>query len=181
MRVLLQVMLKRLILLFFLAGVPVCLAIFTHSVFWSFVLTIPVYLIYKFCRMKLIKDIKSKEGVVHFRRWQVFTTPWFDVFIHGIYKSDEDEHMHDHPWDYFSIVIWGKFIEKVKQGRNAQTFLTTSHRKAEHTHKIEELKSKKVYTLFFASKRKREWGYWVRGAWIDNVTYRKLKNEGKLI
>lgn len=131
--------------------------------------------------MKLIKEIKSKDGVVHFRRWQLLKTPWFDIFIHGIYKADEDEHLHDHPWDYFSIVLWGSYIERVRGGNNVQSFMTTSHRKAEHTHKILSLKSEKVFTLFFAGKRRRDWGYWVRGTWIDNVTYRKLKNSGDLI
>jgi hypothetical protein len=37
-----------------------------------------------------------------------------------------------------------------------------------------------VYTLFFASKPKRLWGYDVDGRFIDHETYREMKNKGEL-
>lgn len=45
----------------------------------------------------LIKEIKSKTGDLHFRRWRIIETPWFSIYVHGIYKADEEAHLHDHP------------------------------------------------------------------------------------
>lgn len=146
----------------------------------------------------LIKEIKSKEGEVHFRRWRILSTPWFSIYIHGIYKADEDLHLHDHPWDYVSIVLKGFFTEKtlnynfIKDEKGISAWRNASRnedvigptriikRKAEQFHTIESLHGKSVYTLFFTGKRRREWGYDVDGKWIDHKTYRQLKNENKL-
>lgn len=137
---------------------------------------------------KTVKIIKSKEGVLHFKRFAIIECKLFNIYIHWIYKADEDEHLHDHPWNYTSIVLSGKFWEAVKNTKenenkyemNNLSSGSISSQKAERTHKVYMLLSKKIITLFFTGPRFREWGYDVDGKWIDNVTYRKMKNEGKL-
>ena len=135
-------------------------------------------------KLFLKKEIKSKEGILHFKRWQLLKTPWFSIYIHGIYKSDEDKHLHDHPWDYISFSFYGRFIEKNKGTYKCKYLYVPTFkiikRKAEHLHSIHKLLTKSVYTFFIAFKRRREWGYVVNGKWIDNKTYRKLKNLNKL-
>ncbi len=148
-------------------------------------------------KLFLIKEIKSKSGELHFRRWRLLETPWLNIYIHGIYKEDEEAHLHDHPWNYLSIILRGYFSERTlnyevitdqkqkewKRRKIEETVVGPSSfvfRKAETFHKIQKLHSKSVYTLFFTGKRKREWGYDVDGRWIDHATYRKLKNENKL-
>lgn len=34
--------------------------------------------------MKLVKEIRSKEGVLHFQRYELFKTPWFICYLHKI-------------------------------------------------------------------------------------------------
>lgn len=51
-----------------------------------------------------------------------------------------------------------------------------ARRKAVEFHKIYRLHSKKVFTLFFVGKRRREWGYATETGWVDHKTYRKTKN-----
>jgi hypothetical protein len=117
---------------------------------------------------KLIKEIKSKEGVVHFRRWQILKTPWFSIYFHGIYKADEDEHLHNHPWNYVSICLWGSFFEASINLIKLIRPFSVSKQKSSRFHKILKLKSKVVYTLFFVSDRiDGEWGYLVNGKIID--------------
>ncbi|MEK6828578.1 MAG: hypothetical protein AABY15_00430 [Nanoarchaeota archaeon] len=133
--------------------------------------------------MKLIKEIKSKEGVVHFKRWRLFKTPWFEVYIHGIYKEDQDEHLHNHPWNIWTVILRGSYIEEVlsKDGKsskhNIRTFGVMAYRNADRFHKIKELITKKVYTLAIVGRRKeREWGYHTDKGFVDHITYRKNKN-----
>lgn len=130
--------------------------------------------------MKLIKEIRSKDGVLHFRRWQLFKCKWFSIYLHGIYESDKDQHLHNHPWDYRSIVLKGSYIEETESGLNILSPGKVSKRVGSDYHKINRLLSKSVYTLFIVSPIKRIWGYLVNGKWMDHETYRNRKNNGLL-
>lgn len=136
--------------------------------------------------MKLIKEIKSKSGELHFKRWRLFATPWFDVNIHAIYKADQDKHMHNHPWNIWTMVLWGGYHEmyrKEKDGsitRKPRIILNMRYANTNQYHKIEQMISKKCITLAIMSKRKSDWGYLVNGEHIQHEEYRRLKREGKL-
>lgn len=129
--------------------------------------------------MKLIKEIKSKGGKLHFRRWQILKTPWFSIWLHGIYAADEDKHLHNHPWDFKSMVLKGSYIEETQHGFITQKPLKFNSRNGNSFHKIHKLLTPVVYTIFFVTKQKRQWGYLVDGDFIDNETYRKMKHESK--
>ncbi|MEO6305470.1 MAG: hypothetical protein ABIP51_20070 [Bacteroidia bacterium] len=128
----------------------------------------------------LVKEIKSKEGIVHFRRWRILSTPLLKIYFHGIYMADEDAHLHNHPWNYWSVSVKGRFIEKTSNGFKYVPPFKIIKRKAEQFHSINLLLTKKVFTFFVAFGKKRDWGYDVNGTWVDHITYRKLKNSGKL-
>lgn len=126
--------------------------------------------------MKLVKEIKSKDGELHFRRFLLFGTPWFSVYIHHIYKKDEDKHLHDHPWNYFSMVLKGSYNESSQDGVRLMKPGNLVFASAERLHKIAFLRTNKVVTLFITGKRKRDWGYKVGDEWVDHKTYRERKN-----
>lgn len=127
----------------------------------------------------LVKEIKSKEGVLHFRRWRIIETPWFAVYIHGIYKADEDKHLHSHPWNYASFILSGSFSEETLDGINTLLPGSFVRKKANKFHKIKELHTKKVFTLFFTGRKDHPWGYHTENGFVDHETYRKLKHENK--
>ncbi len=130
--------------------------------------------------MKLIKEIKSKSGEIHFKRWELIKTRWGSIWLHAIYKADVDKHLHNHPWDFRSIVLKGSYKELTQQGIQLQSPGKINVRDGSKYHKILELLSPVVYTLFFASTPKRQWGYDVDGRFVDHETYRELKNKGEL-
>ena len=130
--------------------------------------------------MKLIKEIKSKDGVLHFRRWEILKTRWGSIWIHGIYKEDQDPYLHNHPWDFISVVLFGKYLEKTEDKFITQSFGKINVRDGSKYHKIFKLYTKSVYTLFIVSNVKREWGYNKDGEFISNENYRKLKNENNI-
>ena len=130
--------------------------------------------------MKLIKEIKSKAGDIHFKRWQILKTRWGSIWLHAIYKADQDKYLHNHPWDFTSVVLKGSYYEQTSLGNKKQYPGKINVRDGSEYHKILELESEVVYTLFFVSEPKRQWGYRVRGEFIDHETYRELKNKGEL-
>jgi hypothetical protein len=145
----------------------------------------------------LVKEIISKEGKVHFRRYRLLATPWFNIYIHQILKSDEDAHFHDHPWNFLSYILKGSYHERwtsypdhkweydtVWSSLPPQNLFKMKPRRvirhhAQDAHSITIL-TPEVWTLVFTSGRARVWGYQTPQGWIDFKTYRQLKNEGKL-
>jgi len=137
-----------------------------------------------FKKLFLIKEIKSKEGILHFRRWRILSTPWFNIYIHEIFKADEDLHLHDHPWNYRSYIIKGSFEElytnseyyrNVIQAQSVRSGMIVK-RLATTFHKVEKIHSSKIVTLFITGRKFRDWGYLVDGEWVQHTKYRALKN-----
>lgn len=135
----------------------------------------------------LEKEIRSKKGELHFKRWSLLQTPWIDVYLHRIYKSDKDDHMHDHPWNFSSIILAGGYVEESmkwdwKSGHllwQKPRICTTGdviHHKAEEPHRIKLIRP--TLSLVFCGKRRREWGYKVGHNWFSAKDYRELKNSG---
>lgn len=137
-------------------------------------------------KLLLVKEIISKTGQVHFRRYRLLQTPWFAIYVHQIRRSDEDLDPHDHPWNFSSIILEGSYEEASWYPPNFdvvhyRTFYSGDviEHKAEDAHRI-RLKSTEVWTLVFTSGREREWGYQTKAGWIGHKEYRQLKTEGKL-
>lgn len=141
----------------------------------------------------LVKEIVSKDGKVHFRRWRLLSTPWFNIFIHNILRSDEEAHPHDHPWSFLSFVLWGGYTEAWLPFNGDRAFrdglaLHKSVRKpggivyhnAKDFHKLTLLKESAWTVMFTIGKRRPSWGYQTEQGWIDHKDYRELKHEGKL-
>lgn len=137
-------------------------------------------------KLFLVKEILSKEGIVHFRRYRLLQTPWFAIYIHQICQSDMDYHFHDHPWNFSSVILKGSYCERCSYPPNYRAIHTGNYlagdvveHKAEDAHSI-SLNTKEVWTLVFTSGRTRYWGYQTKAGWIGHKEYRQLKNEGKL-
>ena len=129
--------------------------------------------------MKLIKEIKSKEGVVHFRRWWLFSLFGLSVYIHAIYKADEDEYLHNHPWKIWTMILKGGYLEELHGGRHrVRTFGHIAYSKTSDFHKIAKMYKSPTYTLAIVGSRKaQDWGYMVDGRFIDHKTFRENKNK----
>ena len=61
-----------------------------------------------------VKEIRSKDGVLHFKRFAIIETSIFAVYIHKIYEADKDPYMHSHPWNFFGIVLKGSYTEQYR-------------------------------------------------------------------
>lgn len=128
--------------------------------------------------MKLVKEIRSKSGELHFQRWAVLQTRFGSVYLHYIPKGDQDKHCHDHPWDFLSIVLTGGYMELRDGEVSLRSPGSGAYMKASGTyHKILDV-VKPAWTLVFSSAPKHDWGYWTEEGWVQNAVYRRLKREG---
>lgn len=129
---------------------------------------------------KKIKEIISKDGKLHFRRWNIISTPWFRIYFHAIYQPDEDKHLHNHPWKFWSLVLKGAYTERLTGFKlNPRLAGTSVYRNTDQFHKIDDLHSPVVYTLNVLWGFTDSWGYLVNDKFVNNETYRQWKNEGR--
>jgi hypothetical protein len=141
-----------------------------------------------------VKEIRSKEGELHFQRFAIVETSEFALYLHKIYKADKDLHMHSHPQNFKSIILKGSYLEErlLVLGNGStfsdfskKRFLTVS-RMLKYSrenyfispvfHKIKVILKGPVYSLFFAFGPRERWSYYVNGYIWDFEYYRDFKN-----
>jgi hypothetical protein len=120
--------------------------------------------------MRLIREIKDRTGKTVFKRWLLLRTPWFSIFIHGMYdrRGDQDAHCHDHPWNFWSLILWGGYFEVVHDTVNhhygVRHLGSVQYMPARGIyHRVIELNRSRSYSLVVASRETVPWGYWTQG------------------
>lgn len=108
---------------------------------------------------QLVKEIKSRSGELHFRRYAIIETKYFSIYIHRIFKEDKDELLHTHPWNFASIVISGVYAEQTDWEDRLKTVGSVSCAGRSFCHKILWVGEKPVTTLFVTFGAKRDWFY----------------------
>ncbi len=135
----------------------------------------------------IVKEIRSKEGKLHFCRWRILETPWFSVYVHLLCESDSDKHLHNHPWNFISIVLFGKYREQLISYHDGYDSWTNNEskqfiprfRNRNHFHKIEVLEP--TISLVITGTRYHDWHYWLSSSRIvGNDVYRDMKRKGLL-
>lgn len=105
------------------------------------------------------------------------TRPRFSLYLHRFLSSDGDAPLHNHPWDWsFSIVLRGGYVEE-KRGRDGVTVirrlrpLRINKLGPRDFHRIVDIKGKETWSLFFAGRKSRDWGFMVDGIFIPHQVY----------
>jgi len=96
--------------------------------------------------------------------------------IHHILTKDNDRHLHDHPWQFRSIILSGWYREErlLPSGelqmfkRSAGDTYTCSRG---DYHRILEISEDPLYTLCIIGKKESSWGFLVNGQHIDSHEY----------
>lgn len=124
----------------------------------------------------LIKEIVSRKGVLHFRRWALIDTARFAIYLHYIAESDQEAHEHTHPRPYYSLILKGGYTEMSRGDATVVRAGSLTKRLADTPHKITLFQP--TWTLFISWGPRREWGYEVDGKIIPHEQYRRMKHEG---
>ena len=139
-------------------------------------------LLEKLDRKRIVMD--RVEDQPYLERYYVFLKDRkrfpFNVFLHHFLRSDPDD-VHDHPWGYFTIILKGGYWEwtPIFNAQGKQIAETCAWRKPGHFrfsparsfHRIELDPEVDCWTLFCPGPQKRDWGFMVRGQWIQWQQY----------
>lgn len=87
--------------------------------------------------------------------------------VHKMVRPDHDRCLHDHPWRFISLVLYGGYYEEIdglKQPRwnYPGKFIFN---KPQHMHRISKLPRGVCWTLVLAGNKVREWGFKTREGW----------------
>lgn len=115
------------------------------------------------CRLFPYRNIII-DGKLYLRRYFLTPRRWpLRLFLHRIYLPDPDRDLHDHPWDFRTIVLKGGYQEMVR--KDGVEYTTTwwrwrrGFRPAEHTHRILSVLPN-TWTLLLVRRARRTWGFW---------------------
>jgi len=107
---------------------------------------------------------------IYLRRWTLFSTPWLKFYLHHFVGDDWSRDLHDHPKRFWSIGLWGKYIEEtpsengvIERMYSAPWFRTFP---PEHIHRVRLIDDKPAWTLVAVGRPKRDWGFWHKGIWV---------------
>lgn len=132
------------------------------------------FLVHRWNRFRYV--IRAMDGAPYLIRYRLLSTPWCGIYLHHILKSDADRHLHDHPWNFISIMLKGEYVEFRSDGtckpvpttRMAPAF---AKRKAEDFHRLKLYKGVTVWTLVIVGRRRRNWGFMTEDGWVPWQDY----------
>lgn len=112
-----------------------------------------------------------------YKRGQHHADGWFPISIrlHKIVEPDNDRHLHDHPWNARTFILRGWYREERLDGEYLRVRGDTTPLSFGQYHRIKEVSSQGVYTLFVTGKYQGTWGFLVDGI---KVSYKKYLGEG---
>lgn len=116
----------------------------------------------------------GQPGNPMMERWRLLQTPRFGVYVHFIYREDLDPVPHDHPWQFWSLVLRGGYAEYLYPDArvSGENDLREYGRWSFHrfplasAHRILSVKPRTV-TLVVVGRKCRTWGFWSEGLFTD--------------
>lgn len=94
----------------------------------------------------------------------LFRVPWFGVMLHEMRRSDHERALHDHPWNFISLVLRTGYEEITPHGSRWNPVGAVLWRPAGWQHRV-IIKERPAWTLVLVGRRLRKWGFWVNGTW----------------
>lgn len=154
------------------------------------------------CKLLPYEDIQ-KDGSLYMRRFRLMgyhsrlpTLFGRNVMVHRIIRPDGDRDPHDHPWGFWSLILWGGYNEAtwdpveldhcLKEGRclpdatyRFHRFLSFGFRPAMFTHQIVHLFRRECWTFVVTDgQNSRPWGFWTPAGWVHWKDYVGHKGVG---
>lgn len=120
------------------------------------------------------------NGDLYMERYRFLNLPhWlggYGIRVHKILLSDSGRDLHDHPFDFVSIIVCGVgYTEYTEMGVRFYPQFSVIRRRAEDLHRLEL--SSPVWTLVFRGPRRRVWGFQTPNGWVEASKWMKYENE----
>jgi len=142
---------------------------------------------------RVIDDTCRPEAGPMLIRYFLFRSKYLGIYLHHFLRSDNDRHVHDHPWTFITFLIGGGYWEHIPKNHEAgwcgcgawhlrrnddllpyiarirRHRFSILYRPATWRHWVEI--DKPAWTLVFRFRRERDWGFITEKGWVDHATY----------
>ncbi|MBE5453437.1 hypothetical protein E3G52_000301 [Mycobacteroides abscessus] len=165
----------------------------------------------KWLRFQPHQTIGSDPNNPYLLRWYVIPrNRWLNIYLHKFLRDDDDRALHDHPWWFVSLMLWGQYVEVTEEGRVVRSApepwrwfwgdrplafraSTWRHRvelikepaiATERTHVRPRSRAIPAWTLIVTGRRTRLWGFWCKDRAdevnVDNAIDRMRVRRGEV-
>jgi len=122
------------------------------------------------------ESIDRHQGTVYLRRLRVVSCPWFGIYIHWFYASDDDS-LHDHPWSFLTFILRGGYWEHTPGPKGSvlkrwHAPWTVRWCPAHWLHRVEIDPNHRPVTLVFRGGQIRRWGFQTHTGWVPWPEYK---------
>lgn len=135
--------------------------------------------------------LRRADGTVYLDRWGFAHERIGRVLLHRMDAPDPGRDLHDHPWSFLSVVLWGGYTELRALSREAPGLAAIAERypsadrgvvehrrpgsirvlRLDECHTITRLHRRRCWTLVVGGPRRRSWGFYLPEGWMDEGTY----------
>lgn len=110
-------------------------------------------------------DALRTDAGDYMRRYHIEYTAARSIRFHHFVGSDPGRDLHDHPWDFASVLLQGTYTEHTPDGPTRYEAPCVLLRKAEQLHRL-ELTDGPAWTYIVTGRVRRHWGFQTEHGWV---------------
>ena len=128
--------------------------------------------------------LRRPDGRIYLDRWG-FDFSRGGIFIHRMAAPDPGADVHDHPYNFFTMILRGGYTQKVANVRGIDLPhwerllpFTVRFMRLDEAHSITSLAAQTSWSLIIHGRRVRPWGFYVlenqavgRWNWVESEKY----------
>jgi len=136
--------------------------------------------------------LRRADGRVYLDRWGIGHDRIGKIMLHRMEAPDPGIDLHDHPWWFTSIILWGGYVELRADTRDAPTLAAVAARwpdtcqpgvtvvrrpgtvrslRLDEAHTIVHLRRRTSWSLVIAGPRRRRWGFYLPAGYMPEAEY----------
>lgn len=135
--------------------------------------------------------LRRADGRVYLDRWGLAWDRVGRIFIHRMTAPDPGIDLHDHPWSFLTVVLWGGYVEQRANIREAQDLAVIADAyptctrgvieerrpfrprvmRLDECHTISHLLRRSCWTLVIGGPRRRRWGFYLPSGYMHEAEY----------
>lgn len=124
-------------------------------------------------RLKLRRD----DGRIYLRRIGFEHPRIGGVFIHRMSAPDPGLDLHNHPWRFWSVILWGGYVERRRETARSRSslqirgLLSLRAMRLRENHRIVSLLRGSSWSLVIHGPHVRSWGFFTPDGFVDWQDY----------
>jgi hypothetical protein len=129
--------------------------------------------------------LRRADGQVYLDRWAVGHDRVGGIMLHRMSAPDPGVDLHDHPWWFLSVVLWGGYTEERADTRAAPAMAQLAEHgvptrrpwgsartmRLDECHRVVALDRRTCWTLVVKGPRRRPWGFYLPTGYMPEPQY----------